>query len=579
MTFDEPTVEESTQLQLLGEITTLEASLSLKVLRKHKGDLAKAIDAIFAGDRGEPASSPLKQQIIDLTQDDSELDRAIAISLGDSSSSTAVQFGPSDRPPHENWQLVPTNAQTTLSPEDESLKQAIRASLEDFTSDDDISLEKSVREQGRPIALRAELATNAYAALVIQALFHVPQVRYWASKMQPDPPDSSSPNSSMHKLLEIFTNLDLAQISTLLDSELIPALDVKPQNSSDHPGQLASDLYTQLARLLDDQVRSTAPPRTRLFHYSVGRPKMNHRSTEEGCIVDIEMSHESNLGRNELVSRLSSKLTAHRLTDFRDAIIEPSEVVAFNLKPPHRVLSNPVPEPMTYPRVIYMDQFLASNMDIALAKSHQEKTMNQEIQQLNERKTALVSFKGRDTLKDLEASISYYESLAAGREQPSRAAALDRSLEKLKGTLSDLKEQVLKVDQRISQLQVDVESLFNCPELQLHPYELRAVLLYTGVSGRKNIYSYVQDQGVWWKTVDHTVSEVSEDHVLSDATGLPLGAGPYMLIYSRQLIQEELSTPLTWPTVFTDIVEMHNRQFLSTLPQQVLEKFRPSQNA
>ena len=34
--------------------------------------------------------------------------------------------------------------------------------------------------------------------------------------------------------------------------------------------------------------------------------------------------------------------------------------------------------------------------------------------------------------------------------------------------------------------------------------------MHTGFPGRKQIYSYVQDiEGVWWKTVDHEVTEVS----------------------------------------------------------------------
>lgn len=44
--------------------------------------------------------------------------------------------------------------------------------------------------------------------------------------------------------------------------------------------------------------------------------------------------------------------------------------------------------------------------------------------------------------------------------------------------------------------------------------------------------------------------QVPEETVLSDPTGLHLGAGPYMLFYSRHLSEEELNMPLTWPKVF-----------------------------
>lgn len=52
---------------------------------------------------------------------------------------------------------------------------------------------------------------------------------------------------------------------------------------------------------------------------------------------------------------------------------------------------------------------------------------------------------------------------------------------------------------------------FNCPtSSDLSQYDLRAVLVHTGLPGRKQMYSYVQDtEGTWWKTVDHEVTEVN----------------------------------------------------------------------
>ena len=44
--------------------------------------------------------------------------------------------------------------------------------------------------------------------------------------------------------------------------------------------------------------------------------------------------------------------------------------------------------------------------------------------------------------------------------------------------------------------------------------------------------------------------QVSEEIVLSDPTGLHLGAGPYMLVYSQYLSEEEMNRPLIWPKVF-----------------------------
>ena len=51
--------------------------------------------------------------------------------------------------------------------------------------------------------------------------------------------------------------------------------------------------------------------------------------------------------------------------------------------------------------------------------------------------------------------------------------------------------------------------------LTILEYDLRAVLVHTGLPGRKQIYSYVQDnQGVWWKILDHVVTEVCLKYII-----------------------------------------------------------------
>jgi hypothetical protein len=70
-----------------------------------------------------------------------------------------------------------------VSHDDHNLSLAIEESLNtgynEFAIDayEDQPLEKSVREGGRPIALRPTMPTLTYAALVMQALFAVLQVR------------------------------------------------------------------------------------------------------------------------------------------------------------------------------------------------------------------------------------------------------------------------------------------------------------------------------------------------------------------------------------------------------------------
>jgi hypothetical protein len=78
-------------------------------------------------------------------------------------------------------------------------------------------------------------------------------------------------------------------------------------------------------------------------------------------------------------------------------------------------------------------------------------------------------------------------------------------------------------------------------------YDLRVVLVHDGLPGRSHLHSYTHLRGKWWKTVDWEVSEVSEEDVLTDPAGLHLGAGAYILMYSRALPDESEDPRLVWP--------------------------------
>jgi len=173
-----------------------------RVLRKHGGDMQKAAEAILGGDRGkeelpawqsttqssqdagytDPSSSSSIQQVpqssssavIDLTEDN---DSTRSWQLGQAQNE--IKFGPSERAPDPSWQMVTTNTPIDTNHDDRSLKDAIQASLADFNSDEleVFPLEHTLREGGRPVALRPEAPSLAYAALIVQAFFQIPQIR------------------------------------------------------------------------------------------------------------------------------------------------------------------------------------------------------------------------------------------------------------------------------------------------------------------------------------------------------------------------------------------------------------------
>lgn len=77
----------------------------------------------------------------------------------------------------------------------------------------------------------------------------------------------------------------------------------------------------------------------------------------------------------------------------------------------------------------------------------------------------------------------------------------------------------------MAKYKAEAEQILDCPGLQdykvrhrrsalylyVHAksqYELRAVLMHDGIYGRNHLYSYVKYRGGWWKTVEHTITEV-----------------------------------------------------------------------
>lgn len=120
--------------ELLANITGVHSDIAIKALRKHNGDMEKAADALLNGYRGEDwetkhrttpepmytdglktstsnTSAALPSaSVIDLTNDDDDMTRAIQMSMeGSSQAQTQPHFGPSDRAPHPEWQMVRSN--------------------------------------------------------------------------------------------------------------------------------------------------------------------------------------------------------------------------------------------------------------------------------------------------------------------------------------------------------------------------------------------------------------------------------------------------------------------------------------
>ncbi|KAH9929699.1 uncharacterized protein B0H18DRAFT_873777 [Fomitopsis serialis] len=617
-------------MTLMGDAVSVD--VALKVLRKHNGDMDKAASALLEGDLGEVASTmdtswaggpavgprtpPRKStpekdtSVIDLTaeDEDKELSRALQASL----EGTGAHFGPSERAPDPNWAVVPSNVATSgVDPQDESLSRAIAASLEDAPSldhYDELPLEERLRRDKRPVALRPTSSPMAYAGLLLQSLYYVPQLRHaiarWGqiyfekqTRTQEDAeisPQEPGPDLLVWSMMEIFANMEIALLSELNSDRVIQAFSPEPWGSPiEHPGDPTFAFYSRIARTVESSVQDEPD---RLFHFRYGV------STEDLSKVPFDGAHDLSVVKvdvrgtedaNDLVTCLSSELGltgAVTPATKQRVIFEPSDIVAFqlvrdNMLPSYETSIGARTERTTfkYPKHVYLDQYLAQNLALGNKLREKQQSLTKEIEELSANKLALTRHKDRDTLTDLRSSLHYYENVAEDAGDAIRKTTIQDMALKLRKILTRIENELQSKDYGPLPRRVENEgaNLFNIPELRQHRYDLRVVLVHDGLYGRKHLYSYVKEKGTWWKTQDYLVTEVRhhsgvsghqqvpEETVLNDCVGLHLGAGPYFLVYSRALSEEEENVRAHWLEGVKNSVKHNNEIFLSQLPTQL----------
>ncbi|KIP03120.1 hypothetical protein PHLGIDRAFT_254599 [Phlebiopsis gigantea 11061_1 CR5-6] len=616
-----PTPEEIAGVQQVVEILSdaYNPEQVLNALRRNHGDVQKAISALLddptSGDipplpaddisalREAAASVVQSQSLPHLTGDtdpDEDMKKAMAASLED----IAPILQPSTRAPNPDWAMVPSNAPVTgLTQDEQDMNQAIQLSLQEELSLDQFDekpLEERLRKGVTPVALRASKVTQTYAAMVMHALYFVPQVRRAIASYLPYAPDGNSEDMStdldirvvpptngparlVWSMLETFVYLDLARLTELSADSLLDQLPIDPwspgANGSQSPGHLAFEFYAQVALAiesvlhLDDATTEGQPDWPRLFHFRHGpsnrepdRRAFNH--SIDDSIAKVHVSGHPDI--NDLVSCLDAELKQVGPNESQpQVIVYPSEVVAFQLL--HH--SSGDRQKFSFPPYFYLDQFMHEKSKLANEKRRLKSNLLQKIAELEARRKALTKFQDRDTLADLQSAAYYYENIAEDEGSETRRSALQDTAGKLRKIISQIETELQNIDANISQCKAGVNDAFNCPGLHDFRYELRAVLMHDGFYGRNHLYSYVKEKGVWWKTIEHTITEVSEEEVLEDPTGLHLSAGPFLLIYSRGLSPNEENEKAAWPEDLKNNVKRDNQTFFETLGPEVVAGF------
>ncbi|KAI0267397.1 hypothetical protein BC834DRAFT_968906 [Gloeopeniophorella convolvens] len=589
---------------------TVDPEVARRVLRKHNGDMQKAAMAMVEGDTGAdettwpsnfsslgdvstatgpstpPPSKPEREKaVIDLTADDesAELKRALEASLAPTYTSSTTQFGPSQRAPDPNWAVVPSNVEqpSGISQDDQYLSRAIQESMSETYNDQEkytsLSLDQMMRKDNRPVAIRPTVGSLVYAALVFQALFYVPQVRKSIASWRPTPetpeaeaaPPTSGEDLLMWTLIENYTHMDLAAIAELNIDQCLAALQLEPQLTrppvqESSPMRLTLTIETSLHKDLATQIHKWP----RLFYFRYGSADAQPNTSpfdqrQDMAIVKVDIRDDE--ASADLMTALSARMAHSDIPSRQQVIFEPSDVVIFQLVrhdtlPSYSRTTTPPKQPFRYPKHIYLDQYMKENVEISSAKWRQQKEISEKIQQLTLRENEFKRHKDTDSLKSIRAALHYYENVA-NKETPERVSSISAQTQKLRKILTRIENELETIQTQKEHLKEQLARLFEGPELRAHRYDLRVVLMHDGMYGRKHLYSYVNDNGTWWRTVDW---DATEELVLTDTTGLHLGAGPYMLIYSRAVPDEELQ-PLLWPENVVRDVEHHNKLFLNSM--------------
>ncbi|RXW14577.1 hypothetical protein EST38_g11280 [Candolleomyces aberdarensis] len=598
-------------IELLSSLANVEADVARRVLQKHNGNIDEAANALLSGDTGEePPASTWTQRHNTPERRYYDTDPSISITaplpggsqstidLTDASTynTSGTKFGPSNRAPHPEWQMVPSDVAVGgtpgISQEDQSLNDAIQRSLDDFRTEEKetFPLKETLREGNRAegpshfvqryLLSLAQLWWCKRCTLSLKFVSRLGNYDYQISRMIYL--STILVTRRIWNLIELFTNMDLAKLSTIVDVEVLPSLEDEENRDrgNEHPTDRATSIIANLARIIEAHLAAQEDddePQSVLFEFKHVNVTLSNRlprkvgRIDRGGVVRVDYGGEES--ERDLISCLASVLSSYEeVRSQHDVILDPAEFLAFALNRNPSATNTPKSEQdiFTFPKSFYLDRFLFENLELVNEKMLEGRAIAEEISELSNRKTTMSRLNQRDTVQDIKNSIYYYENIARAKsDEPERQQVIKETTAQLQDILLMLESKIEGLNRRTKELEAKSATLFDCPELKQHPYDLRAVLMHTGLPGRKQLYSYVRDaEGKWWKTCDHEVTEVSEKTVLTDTTGVHLSAGPFMLLYSKRLSDEELRRPVDWPSVFADSVEENNKRFLAMLEQE-----------
>ncbi|KZW00373.1 hypothetical protein EXIGLDRAFT_156502 [Exidia glandulosa HHB12029] len=456
------------------------------------------------------------------------------------------------------------------SNEDTELNRALAASMEatfESTVDayEELPPKERARVPGHPVAVRGRSWIAAFIGHIFEAFLALPEVRRFVQSMRfEDATADMDQAAGLQTTQKILAYLDGGNEAYITVDEILGEEALRGPATQD-PGSRTVELLRFICEAFSAYEfiagLSTGETKNNLFgftHGLVNQPDETHPGTD----LSVHHRHDS----LDLVTALEREFTGP--FPWKVLHVLP-HVFAFHVV--HDQDGFPAPaekKSFRYPPVFYADRYIFDNAWKTKELATKAVQNAEAAEALKARRKALTELNGRDTRKDLRASLHYLSEVAPRDGTADRKTELENAKAKLSKILAKVENDIDTIDSQIAGLQKETSTLFDTPDMQQYRYDLRVVFFHDGLYTRTHVWSYVKDDGgKWWKFQDASVTEVDETTVLNDSAGLHMGAGPYMLFYGRASDEAASVPPAEWPADIARYVEAKNFAFESELKE------------
>ncbi|CAG9327992.1 unnamed protein product [Blepharisma stoltei] len=207
-----------------------------------------------------------------------------------------------------------------------------------------------------------------------------------------------------------------------------------------------------------------------------------------------------------------------------------------------------------FPKVIHIDRFLYKNKQESKRQHKTLKNLRRQIKTMEETIDSITKYKnsglGLPEILQLASAFIKEECSEDGFQQDNLRILGDNEVDSQ--TLKDLanwlaylrnlcQTSMEKKKTELEKLRKELEQQYKVPGLMKTPYYLHSILIHEGSAEGGHYYSFIYDseRGIWRKYSDISVTEISEDEVMSISLGGDGSSSAYSLVYVDSKLKPE----------------------------------------